>query len=44
MEEKDLSTNTFELEMDGGLIPQKSRGSLAKETAEGVSPDVSRRI
>jgi hypothetical protein len=29
-EEKDLSTNTFELEMDGGLIPQKGRGSLTK--------------
>jgi hypothetical protein len=32
MEEKDLSANTFELEMDGWLIPQKGRGSLAKET------------
>jgi hypothetical protein len=30
MEEKDLSANTFELEMDGGLIPQKGRGSLTK--------------
>jgi hypothetical protein len=29
-EEKDLSANTFELEMDGGLIPQKGRGSLTK--------------
>jgi hypothetical protein len=29
--------NTFELEMDGGLIPQKGRGSLAKEMAELVS-------
>jgi hypothetical protein len=30
MEGKDLSANTFELEMDGGLIPQKGRGSLTK--------------
>jgi hypothetical protein len=30
MEEKDLSANTFELEMDGGLIPEKPEGSLAK--------------
>jgi hypothetical protein len=30
MEGKDLSVNTFELEMDGGLIPQKGRGSLTK--------------
>jgi hypothetical protein len=29
-EEKDMSANTFELEMDGGLIPQKGRGSLTK--------------
>jgi hypothetical protein len=29
-EEKDLSANTFELEMDGGLIPQKGRSSLTK--------------
>jgi hypothetical protein len=31
MEEKDLSANTFELEMDGGLIPEKPEGSLAKK-------------
>jgi hypothetical protein len=30
MEGKDLSAKTFELEMDGGLIPQKGRGSLKK--------------
>jgi hypothetical protein len=30
MEGKDLSAKTFELEMDGGLIPQKGRGSLIK--------------
>jgi hypothetical protein len=30
MEGKDLSAKTFELEMDGGLIPQKGRGSLTK--------------
>jgi hypothetical protein len=30
MEGKVLSANTFELEMDGGLIPQKGRGSLTK--------------
>jgi hypothetical protein len=30
MEGKDLSANTFELEMDGRLIPQKGRGSLTK--------------
>jgi hypothetical protein len=28
--EKDLSAITFELERDGGLIPQKGRGSLTK--------------
>jgi hypothetical protein len=30
-EEKDLIVNTFELGVDGGLIPGKSGGSLAKE-------------
>jgi hypothetical protein len=33
-EEKDLSVNTFELGVDGGLISQKGRGSLAKLAAE----------
>jgi hypothetical protein len=37
-EEKDLSVNTFELGVDGGLISQKGRGSLAKLAAETVSP------
>jgi hypothetical protein len=27
-----LIANTFELRVDRGLIPQKDRGSLAKET------------
>jgi hypothetical protein len=31
-EEKDLIVNTFELQVDCGLIPGKSGGSLAKET------------
>jgi hypothetical protein len=29
-EEKGLSVNTFELGVDGGLIPEKRRGSLTK--------------
>jgi hypothetical protein len=33
---QDLTANTFELRVDRGLIPQKGRGSLAKETAERV--------
>jgi hypothetical protein len=32
MEEKDLTANTFELEMDGGLILGKAGDSLAKLT------------
>jgi hypothetical protein len=41
MEGKDLSPNTFELEMDGGLIPQKGRGSLTKlPQLKGVSSNL----
>jgi hypothetical protein len=41
MEGKDLSANTFELEMDGGLIPQKGRGSLTKlAQLKGVSSNL----
>jgi hypothetical protein len=32
-EEKDLSVNTFELGVDGGLIPGNPEGSLAKEAS-----------
>jgi hypothetical protein len=35
-EEKDLSVNTFELGVDGGLISRKPEGSLAKRLAEAV--------
>jgi hypothetical protein len=35
-EEKDMSANTFELGLDGGLIPEKPEGSLAKRLAEAV--------
>jgi hypothetical protein len=32
-EEKDLSVNTFELGVDGGLFSQKGRDSLAKRAS-----------
>jgi hypothetical protein len=34
--EKDLSAIIFDSRVDGGLIPQKGRDSLAKEAAEMV--------